>query len=456
MNRSSGTSFADAELVDLFADEPELLAIADAIRTTAPAGADRGPAPGIPARRTLRPSLVAAAVLIAAAAAIVLVAPWQRSHGTLADEALAAIGTGPVMHVISGTPTGAGLVDLRTGTTRPLEERDEIWYDASRGLRRDLSTIGSTIVGDELDTPHGGYVPGGIVYDCTWIAAHPIAATKARVSCNASGKNGKKPHVVPRPKPTLDPGLAGFADGYQAALASGQAREAGTGIWHGRKVDWLVFRTSDGGSERVGLDPASHKPLAIRSQKWTERIVDIETIPYDSSDFARPRPAELSGRPGGGRTEDISAIALNGHAIAAALPESVWPGARVAGLSLSEASTEKLTARSFKGATRTGFGLDLIYGRLTGNGRLNFSQPNVEIQEAPSWSLLPMRAFVRSGKPPAGTLYLDPLPGARLTSDTLSIGARKAGGVYVVIQTNMTPSTVIKVARALTRIAPGP
>jgi hypothetical protein len=444
MNRSSGTSFADPELVELFADEPELLAIADAIGATAPAGAERRPA------RAPRRRLVAAAVLAAAAAAIVLVAPWQRSHGTLADLALAAVGSGPVVHVVSETPTGGGLVDLRTGTTRPVVQRDEIWYDASRGLRRDLTTVGSTIVGDELETPRGGFVPGGIVYDCTWIAAHPTAATKARVSCNASGENGKTPHVVPRPKPTLDPGLAGFADGYRKALASGEAREAGTGTVDGRKVDWLVFPTSDGGTEKVALDVVSHKPILLRYRTSTTRIVGIDTIPYESSNFARPKADELSDQPVGGRAQDVAAVALNGSAIAAALPGAVWAGARVAGLTLVEASTQKLTTRSFRAPTRTGPGLDLTYGTLDDHGHLDRSRPSVEIQEAPSWSLLLMRAFVRSGEPPAGTVFVDPLPGAHLDSTTLSVGAMVSGGVSVIIQTD-TPTTVLEVAHALTQ-----
>ena len=448
MNRSSRTSFADPELVELFVDEPELLAIADAIGATAPAGMERGPA------RAGRGRLVAAAVLVAAAAVVVLVAPWQRSHGTLADLALAAIGSGAVVHVISETPTGGGLVDLKNGTMRPLVQRDEIWYDASRGLRRDLATIDSKIVDDELETPQGGFVPGGRVYDCTWIAAHPVAATRAQVSCNASGKNGTKPHVVPRPKPTLDPGLAGFADGYRKALASGEAREAGTGAVDGRKVDWLVFPTSDNDTERVALDHVSHKPILLSYRTSTTRILDIGTIAYNATDFARPRANEIPPPPAG-RSEDISTIGLNGPAIAAALPGAVWAGPRIAGVPLVQATKQTLTARSFKAPTRTGAGLELTYGSVDGQEHLDLSQPYVEIQEASFWSLLLMRGFVRGGMPPAGKLYLDPLPGARLARDTLSVGAMVSDGVYVTIQTNTTPATVLEVDHALTQAGGG-
>jgi hypothetical protein len=50
----------------------------------------------------------------------------------------------------------------------------------------------------------------------------------------------------------------------------------------------------------------------------------------------------------------------------------------------------------------------------------------------------------------AGTVYVDPLPGAHLDSTTLSVGAMVSGGVSVIIQTNM-PTTVLDVAHALTQ-----
>jgi hypothetical protein len=405
------------------------------------------------ARRVLRPSLLSAAVVVAAAAAIVLVAPWQRSHGTLADLALAAIGSQPVVHVVSELPTGGGLVDIATGTTTPLVQRDEIWYDASRGLRRDLTTIGSTVVDDVLETPQGGFTPHGIVYDCTWIAAHPIAATKARVSCNPSGKNGTTPHVVPRPKPILNPGLAGFADSYRAALASGEAREAGTGTVDGQKVDWLEFPTSASVTEKVALDPVSHKPLFLRTEGSTTKIAEIETIAYHASDFARPRPSEVPEQPSATRADDLAALALDGAAISNGYPGAVWAGTRIAGLPLVHATTQKLTV-SYTGTTPgiDGRGLDLAYGTLDSTGRLNRSQPFIEIQEAPSPTLATMQGLVRGGAPPAGTLYANPLPEGVHTSDRLGIGALTVNGVYVTIQTYATPpTTLLEVARALAR-----
>jgi hypothetical protein len=456
MNRTKETSFADPELIGLFADEPELLAIADAVAATTPMPArPRAATDGAFRRRVARPSVLSAAALVAAAVAIVLVAPWHRSHGTLADLALAAIGSQPVVHVVVETPTGAGLIDIASGQVQPVIQRDEIWYDADLGLRRDVTRDGSAIIDDELETPQGGFTPGGIVYDCAWIAAHPVAATNARVSCNASGANGTTAHVIPRPKPTLDPGLAGFADSYQQALASGQATEAGTGEVDGQTVDWLVFPTSDGGSEKVALDLTTHKPVLIEGPHLSEQIDSIETIPYDESDFARPTASEVSKRASSTNAADADAVTLNGAAIAAAFPNALWANSEVAGLSLVQAEQQTLTASFADGSpTQTGPGLLLVYGTLDGSGHLDRSQPWIEIHEAPSPTLATMQGFVHGDNPPLGTLYADPLAGpSRLgAGGIVGVGATTIDGIYVMFETQGTgPQTLLAVTRALTQ-----
>jgi hypothetical protein len=454
MNRTAETSFADAELTELFADEPELLAIADAIAATTTAPARAHATASAPSRlRLAGPAVLSAVALVAAAVVVVLVAPWQRAHGTLTDMALAAIGTQPVVHVVMETPTGAGLVDIASGKAQPVMQRDEVWYDAARGLRRDVTGDGSVILDDELETPQGGFTSHGIVYDCAWIAAHPVAATKARVSCNASGDNGTTPHIVSRPKPTLDPGLAGFADSYRQALASGQAHEAGTGEVEGQTVDWLVFPTSGGSTERVALDRSSHKPILLQGPHLSIRIDSIESIPYDTSNFARPTPAEVPERASRTNAGDGAAVALNGAAIAAAYPNALWAGSQVARLPLVHAEQQTLSA-TFSGGTpkQTGPGLELGYGTLNKNGQIDRTQPYVLIQEAPSSTLATMAGFIHGGFPPAGSLYADPLSGSSSTVNTLGIGATVTNGIYVIIQTHPTgPETLLDVVRALTQ-----
>lgn len=434
--------WTDPELRELVHEQPELVAIADALAQAEfeAAKRERGRF-----RRSSRLLVVAAA--LAAVAGLALIGPWNRSGGSLNDLALAAIGSQPVLHVIAelGGPTGTQVTEIETGRVQPISQhqQQEIWYDAARGLKRDTVRVGSTIVDDTLLTPRGGYTPGGIVYDCTWIAAHPIEATKARVSCNASGENGTTPHVVPRPPPTLDPGLSGFVDGYRLALAAGQARQAGSGRLDGRSVDWLVFDTS-AGSERVALDHSTHKPVLLEGDSgWRLRITSIETIPFAAVDFRRPAADELPAQPSFGRAADEQSLRLERGAIAAAVPGAVWAGLSVNGLALAKAEQQSLRA-TFARHRRpplTGVGLELDFGTLNSSGRLEISQPYVRIQGAPSRALAfgIMWGFVRGDDPREGWLY---------TSGSLPTGFTVVDGTYVTIQASSV-DLLLAAARAL-------
>lgn len=436
--------WTDLELRELLLEQPELVAIADAL-----AQADAQAATRRSRRRVPRNSqILAVAAALAAVIAVALIAPWTRSGGSLSDLALAAIGSQPVLHVIAESegPTGGQLIDIKTGGVQQISQhqQEEIWFDAAKGLKRDTVRVGSTIVGDTLETPEGGYTPGGIVYDCAWIAAHPIQATKARVSCNFSGENGTTPHVVPRPKPTLDPGLAGFVDGYRQALAAGEAREAGSGRLDGRPVDWLAFETSDG-SERVALDHTTHKPVLLENDSgWRRRITSIETIPFAAADFRRPTADELPVQPSfGSRAADAQSLQLERGAIAAAVPGAVWAGPSVNGLTLAKAERQSLRT-SFANHARppeTGPGLELVYGALNASGRLDTSQPYLRIQGAPSRALAfgNMWGFVRGDDPPEGRLY---------TSGSVPVGFTVVEGAYVTIQAS-SADLLLAAARAL-------
>ena len=365
-------------------------------------------------RRRVAPALAAA--VTGAVVVLLLVSPWEGSP-SLTERARAAIGAQPVLHVVAESPAGAQLIDLQSGGATPVVQQEEIWYDAERGLRRVVVRVGRTIIGETLETPQGGYTPGGIVYDCAWIAAHPVEATKAGVSCNASGDNGTTPRVVPRPKPTLEPGLAGFVDGYRQALADGRGEWAGTGLVDDQPVDWLVFRTRDG-SERVALDQATHKPVLLENDSgWSLRITMIETIPFTASDFRRPTADGLPAQPSNGRARDAQTLPPDGTAIAAEVPAALWAGSTLAELPLVMA--EELALRtSFADGTEpeTGTGLELGYGVLGTNGRLDRSQPYVQVYQAPSRLLAYANAwgFVRGDTPPAGKLYAPSIDGGVL------------------------------------------
>lgn len=80
------------------------------------------------------------------------------------------------------------------------------------------------------------------MWTCARIAAHPVEATRAGVSCKFSGDNGTTPRHIPETPPSVDPALLGFVDGYRQALASGSARRIGEGTVDGQHVIWLEFR----------------------------------------------------------------------------------------------------------------------------------------------------------------------------------------------------------------------
>jgi hypothetical protein len=199
---------------------------------------------------------------------------------------------------------------------------------------RSVQRTGGTVTGEVLETPQGSWTEAGRVYTCAWIAAHPVEATKARVSCNPSGENGTTPRQVPEPRPALDPALAGFVTGYRDALASGQATRDGSGTLDGRSVEWLRFAlppdTGPARTERVAVDAATYLPVQVETIVG-DRLVSratvsvAETLDRASVSFARPRLVPPGQEPAinrvAGQTEvslDEARSALGGRLVSAA------------------------------------------------------------------------------------------------------------------------------------------
>jgi hypothetical protein len=387
------------------------------------------------------------AIAAAAAAAVALAAPWNASHGPLDDLALAAIGSAPVIHVIGEFPTGADVVNFSTGATHPLMQRQEVWYSAATGLLHTRTYSDSTLVDDTLATPQGTFTPQGIVYDCAWIAAHPAAATKAHVSCNASGQNGTTPRQIPRPTPTLDPTLSGFVDNYQQALSSGAAHADGSGQLGGRSVDWLIFNTTDNGRERVALDATSHKPVLVTNDHGGSlQIVSVETTAYDASDFNRPSASEVATPPSRAESNDVQALGLDSADIAKALTNAVWAGATVNGVSLVRAEEQSLEATYANNTlpAQRGTGVELAYGTLGADNGFNRSKPYIKINMAPTASLAMAYMWHATVEPSAGSMLLwtsGPSTayragGKTVTEPGLSFGQLVINGLHVTIQSS--------------------
>ena len=314
MNRTL-SPLQDPELVDMLAEEPELLALADALVDTQ--HRRHRPSRRKTARRHQRLAYALTASVVAASAfALLLAAPWNGSS-SLVERALAAVGQGPVLHVVTEQPWSGGWyqpLSLATGRTLPVTMRQEIWFDQSRQLKQTITTVNGVVYDRLLETPKGGFATAGPVYTCAWIAAHPVEATKARVSCNANMQNGTTPRHVPERPPTLDLALAGFVDQYRSALASGHATRIGTGDVGGRRVIWLRIIVSGQDAaiypreEEVAIDASSYAPVLVRTtgaQPFQFKVLAIDTQSYEPALFMRPVPAHP---PTGGETEGTSAI----------------------------------------------------------------------------------------------------------------------------------------------------
>jgi hypothetical protein len=460
----------DGEVAELLRESPDLLAIADAITATQPA-----PRRHVARTRTgLRFAAIAA--VVALAAALALIAPWDGRSAGFVERALAALGDGRVIHVVSTSDVpGRAVIDLKTGAETPVQATTEIWFDEARGLQRTVMMVGGALSVEELQTPEGAWTQDGRVYTCAWIAAHPVEATKARVSCSASGDNGTTPRQVPEERPVLDPALAGFVGGYQDALAAGTAVRDGAGVVDGRKVEWLKFESEDSPPpgeptrtrvERVAVDGKTLKPMLVETtvagrQGEATRIASIETVAGAAADFSRPKQAPASESPVATSvkskavvTSTVAAAALNGRLLSA--------GSTLDGLLLTSMTLQQIVTGygASSGVPPThSQGVEVLYG-----GTIDWASAAdyIVIKE----SLRPQMLYGFGGPfgtaPAAGsmaTTHFDvsaAAPGSTQavpTGKTIWRGQLQHDGVYVAIETTRK-TLLLDAARALTRVEP--
>lgn len=199
----------DREVLDLLRDEPELLAIADAVADT-----QHTPRPLRPFRTLVAVTLAAAAIFV-----LVLASPWDRGgggRGSVLDRALAAIdSSGPVTHMTMRLDV------MRGGRTVPSIVM-ESFYDKRVGLVRVVSRSDDKVLGD-----------------------YTTAAAEDEFS--------------------FFPGLLEGAAFYKEALASGDARIVGQGQWQGMPVYWVDLTKGGGLILRVGIDRDSYRPVVFRA-----------------------------------------------------------------------------------------------------------------------------------------------------------------------------------------------
>jgi hypothetical protein len=89
------------------------------------------------------------AVAATLGAIVALAWPFASEPPPVLVRALAAIGDGPVIHVVTRGERGGWFVDLSTGTVTPLLDESEVWYDPSRGIHR-VGRLGDHVTTDTL------------------------------------------------------------------------------------------------------------------------------------------------------------------------------------------------------------------------------------------------------------------------------------------------------------------
>jgi hypothetical protein len=301
---------------------------------------------GRPRRRRRLGALTAIAAALLALGLVALLAPARHGGGSIVDRALAAIGDGPVLHVVTRSPYPRyDLIDLSAGGRRSVYDELEEWSDPERGVHAI------------------GRAEGHVVYDSVWGV------------------------------PERDPALATFMTGYRQALSSGNASVVDEGEIGGSAVYWLQIGPAESPeaqaqSHQVAVDRETFRPVALR---WVhggevgpvEPILEIEAEPEGSGNFdGVPKPELFPGR---GDVVDSTTITA-AEAGSVLVTPVVWAGREVAGLPLSLVRKQELKMvypAEDNLPPEITVGIDFVYG-ATVNGHPDSRGDFVEIAEASS------------------------------------------------------------------------
>ena len=235
------------------------------------------------ARRRRLPAVGLAGAAAAATVAVLLVSPWS-GNGGLVQRALAAVGTGEVLHVVfteqPGPPGWYDAVSLPSGTPLPDPTfREEVWYDQSRSLEKTVTSLpdgaDDAVFGQSVLSPQGDHNAAGRM-------------------TNAITMDGNKATPSAGPQASLEPALTDFVDEYQSALASGKASRTGAGQVDGHEVIWLHIAADPSQhypAMDVAIDSSTYAPVQVRTDDADPVQLDvseIDTQAYDASLFAPP------------------------------------------------------------------------------------------------------------------------------------------------------------------------
>lgn len=307
----------DLEILELLQDEPELLAIVDAIAATQ-----------APRRRRVRRRLL----LVAVAAGVIVLAlvPRQLGGEDLTDRALAAVGNGPVVHLVASRPEPERtVIDLATGSERVTTLRLETWFDSDTGETRTVTRRDGETVADTVTT---------------------------------------SPRGSPPPAGGLDPVVSIFVRGYRAALGAGELVVLRRTRLDGSEVVWVRLRLPQGRTDEVALEAATDLPRAFRFVVGTEpasplwRVDAIDSKPRSETDFTPttsptgPARGEIESERPASTTEAATVLRGRGR----------WPGRLVEGLGLTRISAQVLSRTFVNGRREETSGVELLYGDSAG------------------------------------------------------------------------------------------
>jgi hypothetical protein len=377
----------DPEILEVLHDEPELLALADAVAET------QRPARSRRARRMV-PRAIAVAGVAAAILVAVLLAPGGNGNHAILGRALAAIGNGRVLHLVMQTRTGTVLVDLTSGRRTVETAQIESWTD--RNFQRD----------------------------------HLVMRVRGHVADLLLPEDRKKGGMVG----AVDPAFAALWTGYRRSLANGDAKLERKGIVAGRPVYWLRFPSFDHGraGTEVAIDRRTYKPVLVRSHYSRVsspdfHVLTAETIPFRASDFKRVGVSLLGDTVSGGS----GSVAPGSEHVTLKAP---WltPGHRIAGLELTEVN--RLTESA---GGRTVAGIELVYGDTSQHGRHSLTIEELSQPED-------------AAHVPRGFISIQEGEGSDGRSTYRSwIGQFVKHGIYVTIDTGAGEDAVLETARAL-------
>jgi hypothetical protein len=176
---------------------------------------------------------------------------------------LAAVGEGPVLHVVLLGEWGGTLVELNGGARRPVYGDDEIWFDTESGREHSIERLGGVVQDEEVSEPE---------------------------------------------KPAAE--LAALGREYSQALQSGTARITGEDTIDGEAVVWVTIHSellpdvADGKdhewAQQVAVSKRTFKPVALRETRdgrpgpgTLQRVLELELLARGDGDFTASRPSRV-------------------------------------------------------------------------------------------------------------------------------------------------------------------